>query len=69
VSKLALGHTQSPIQWVTGALAVGVKWRGREADYSPPSIAKFKKVYRQSPICLRGVVLVKEQGLKNILKQ
>jgi hypothetical protein len=31
-SRPALGPTQSPIQWVPGALSVGIKWPGREAD-------------------------------------
>jgi hypothetical protein len=26
----------SPLQWVPGALYPGAKWRGREADHSPP---------------------------------
>jgi hypothetical protein len=32
----ALGPTQPPIQWVPGALSLGVKRPGREADHSPP---------------------------------
>jgi hypothetical protein len=36
-SKPALGPTQPPIQWVPGALSLGVKRQGREADHSPPS--------------------------------
>jgi hypothetical protein len=39
VSRTALGPTQPPIQWVPGALSVGIKRPGREADHSPPSIA------------------------------
>jgi hypothetical protein len=39
-SVTALGHTQLPIQWVPGALSLGVKWPGREADRSPPSSAE-----------------------------
>jgi hypothetical protein len=31
-SKPALGPTQLPIQWVPGALSLGVKRPGREAD-------------------------------------
>jgi hypothetical protein len=42
-SRTALGPTQSPIQWVTGALSLGVKLPGREADHSPPSSAEVKK--------------------------
>jgi hypothetical protein len=34
-SRTALGPTQPPIQWVPGALSLGVKRPGREADHSP----------------------------------
>jgi len=40
MSRLALGPTQLPIQWVPGSL--DVKQMGREADKSPPSSAKVK---------------------------
>jgi hypothetical protein len=39
-SRPVLGPTQSPIQWVPGALSLGVKWTGREADHSPPTSAE-----------------------------
>jgi hypothetical protein len=42
VSRLALGPTQPPIQWVLGVLSQGIKWLGREADHSPPFHAKIK---------------------------
>jgi hypothetical protein len=38
-SRLALGSTQPPIQWVPGPLSPGVKQQGREADHSPPTSA------------------------------
>jgi hypothetical protein len=43
----------------TGDSFPGIKWQGREADYSPPSSAEVKNVdlYLHSPICLHGVVL------------
>jgi hypothetical protein len=41
-SRTALGPTQLPIQWVPGALSLGVKRPGREADHSPPSSAELK---------------------------
>jgi hypothetical protein len=42
-SRTALGPTQPPIQWVAGALSLGVKRLGREADHSPPSSAEVKE--------------------------
>jgi hypothetical protein len=41
----ALGSTRPPIQWVTGALSLGVKRPGREADLSPPISAEVKKMW------------------------
>jgi hypothetical protein len=40
---MALGPTQLPIQWVPGALFLGLKLLGREADHSPPSCAEVKE--------------------------
>jgi hypothetical protein len=51
-SRTALGTTQPPIQWVPGALSLGVKRPGREADHSPPSNAEVKEcveLYLHSP--------------------
>jgi hypothetical protein len=42
-SRTALGPTQPPIQGVPGALSLGVKRPGREADHSPPSSAEVKE--------------------------
>jgi len=56
------------MQWVPGALSLGVKWRGREADHSPPSSAELKnawKLYLQSPIRLHGLVLSYEKHRDN----
>jgi hypothetical protein len=39
-SRPALWPTQPPIQWVPGAISLGVKWPVREADRSPPSSAE-----------------------------
>jgi hypothetical protein len=58
--RTALGPTQLPIQWVPGALPLGVKRPGREADHSPPSSAEVKEcveLYLHSPIRIHGVVL------------
>jgi len=35
----ALEPTQPPTKWIPGALSLGVKLPGREADHSPPSNA------------------------------
>jgi hypothetical protein len=59
-SRTALGPTQPPIQWVPGALSLGVKRPGREADHSPPSSAEVKNAWSYTstpPIRLYGVVL------------
>jgi hypothetical protein len=51
-SRTALGPTRSPIQWVPGALSLGVECSGREADHSPPSSAEVKecaKLYLHFP--------------------
>jgi hypothetical protein len=60
MSRTALGPTQPPIQWVPGALSLGVKQQRHEFDHSPPSSAKVKEcveLYLHSPIRLHGVVL------------
>jgi hypothetical protein len=51
-SRTALGPTQPPIQRVPGALSLGVKRPGCEADQLPPSSAKVKEcveLYLYSP--------------------
>jgi hypothetical protein len=60
VYRMALGPTQPLIQWVPGALSLGVKWPGHEADHSPSPSAKVKNEWSYTstpPICLHGVVL------------
>jgi hypothetical protein len=44
-SRLALGSTQPPVQWVTRALSPGAKQLGRETDHSPLSSAAVKKMW------------------------
>jgi hypothetical protein len=48
----ALGSTQPPNQWVSGALSPGVKRPGCEADHSPPASAEVKKmwIYTSTPL-------------------
>jgi hypothetical protein len=51
-SRTALGPAQPPIQWVPGALSLGIQRSGREADHSPPSSAEVKEcmeLYLHSP--------------------
>jgi len=33
-----------PVQWILGALSLGVKWPGRKANHSTPSSAEVKNV-------------------------
>jgi hypothetical protein len=52
MSRPALGPTKPPIQWVVGALSLGVKLPGRETDHSPPSSAEVNEcvmLYLHSP--------------------
>jgi hypothetical protein len=65
--RTAMGPTQHPIQWVPGALSLGVKRPGREADHLHPSSAEVKNLWSYggiawsytstSPIRVHGVVL------------
>jgi hypothetical protein len=67
MSSTDLGPIQPPIQWVPGALSLGVKWLGCEADHSSPSSAEVKEcveLYLHSPNTpsWRGDQLKKAQG-------
>jgi hypothetical protein len=59
ISRPVLGPIQPPIQWVPGALSLGKKRPGCEADGSPQSSAEVKEcveLYLHSPnISWRGV--------------
>jgi hypothetical protein len=64
-SRTALGPTQPPIQWVSEALYLGVKWPGREVDHSPPSSAEVKNAwsYTSTPqYAFMAWCLVKHRG-------
>jgi hypothetical protein len=57
--------THPPIQWERGALSLGVKRPGREADHSPLFSADFKervKLYPTPPVRLHCVVLIESTG-------
>jgi hypothetical protein len=59
VSRPALGPIQPPIQWVLGALSLGVKRKGREADHLPPSSAEVNNGGDIHPLPIRphGIML------------
>jgi hypothetical protein len=42
-SRTAVEPTQPPIEWIPGALSVGIKRPGSEADHSLPSSAEVKE--------------------------
>jgi len=56
-----LGPTQLPTQGVTGALSLGVKLLGHEADYPYPSSAEFMELYLHSPCIFVAWCLVKHR--------
>jgi hypothetical protein len=65
VSRTALGPTQPPIQWIPGALSLGIKQPGSESDHSPPSIAEVKEwvelYLHSSQYVLMALCLVKHR--------
>jgi hypothetical protein len=59
-SRLDLGPTQSPIQWISGVISPGVEWPGREADHSTRTSADVKEnvgLYIHFLTCFHGVLL------------
>jgi hypothetical protein len=44
-SRPVLGPTHPPLQWVLGALSLGVGWLRHEAHHSPPTSAEFENVW------------------------
>jgi hypothetical protein len=52
VFRPALEPTQSPAQWVLGALSLGVKRQRHEGDHSPTSIAEVKNGKATPPLHL-----------------
>jgi len=48
VSRLVLGPTQTPNQWVPETLFLEIKRLGREASHSPPSSAEVKNTWSYS---------------------
>jgi len=63
--RLALGSIQILIQWVLQSFSQVVKQAGNVADHLPSSTVKVQnmtELYRQSLMCLRGMVLNYAQG-------
>jgi hypothetical protein len=42
MSRPTVGPTQTPVQWVPGALSPGLKRQGSKADHSPQYNAELK---------------------------
>jgi len=60
VSRPAVGPTHPCIQWIPGALSLGVKRPGREAGHSSPTRVKVKNMWSYTfapPTCHYGRVL------------
>jgi hypothetical protein len=57
-SRLAMGPTQPPIQWVPGAFSLGVKWPRHEANHSPPSSAKVNNACEAVIPCPKHTFMV-----------
>jgi hypothetical protein len=60
MSRLVVGPTHLPLQWILGVLFPELKQLGHKTDHSPPSTAKVKNAWSYistHPICLHGMVL------------
>jgi hypothetical protein len=67
-SRLALGPTLPPIQWITGAISLEVKRPGRKAGHSHPSSAEVMNEWSYTsthPILLLDVCSAKAQSLSS----
>jgi hypothetical protein len=63
--RTALGPLQPPIQWVPGALSLGIKLLGPAADHSPPSSTEVKEcveLYIHSLYVFMAWYLIKHRG-------
>jgi hypothetical protein len=64
-SRPALESTQAPIQWVPGALPLGLKRPERDADYLPPSTVEINNAWSYAftlQYSFRAWCSVKAQG-------
>jgi hypothetical protein len=62
VPRPALGPTQPPIQWVPGALSLGVQRPERETDHSSSAEVKNAWTYTSTPPIRLHVVVLEVQG-------
>ena len=63
-----------PAYWVSGAISLGIKWLGFEADPSPPSSTTFKNVWNFTSITLYVfiawcLVKHKDNSVSSVLKK
>jgi hypothetical protein len=64
-SRPALGPTQPPTHWVSGALSPVIKWRGHEVDHSSPSSAAVNNAWKCNstpPYVIMACCLIKEKA-------
>jgi hypothetical protein len=69
-SRLAMGPTQPPIQWVPETLSPGVNRHGREADHSPPTSSEVKKIWicTYTPPYARGQLYLSDLNIQTKTK-
>ena len=53
-SRVVLGSTHPPLQWVHVLLSLGVKWVQREACHPSPSNAEVKNEWSYASMVCRG---------------
>jgi hypothetical protein len=56
-SRLRLGPSQTPNEWVPGTLSPTVKRPGHESDLLLQPRSRMGELYLHSPICLHGMML------------
>jgi hypothetical protein len=56
-SRPPLKTIQPPIQWIAGALPLGIEQPGRETDHSPPVSAEVKNVGAIPPLPHRAYLI------------
>jgi hypothetical protein len=66
VSRKALGLIQPPIQWVPGALSLGVNRPGREANNSPPSSAEVNNAWSYTSTPPMSTLSFYKRGIETV---